>query len=125
MASLNLLILPMQGYTAAERAEAISAELFAISRPVSVRQADDVSQYLFGWLEHPTEDKAVLQGIDGYKIRVHPEKNISKLITLLPDLTPSEIQQRGNYINSVQSFEFQQMLPSNATIITDLSDYEK
>jgi hypothetical protein len=115
----------MQGYTAAERAAAISAELFAISRPVTVRELEDVSAYLFGWVAHPTEDKAVLQGNEGYVIRVHPERNVSKLITLFPDLTPSEIQQLGNYINSVQNFEFQHILPSTATILTDeeLNEY--
>ena len=115
----------MQGYTAAERAEAISAELFAISRPVSVRTEIDETNYLFGWVKHPTEDKAVLQGIEGYKISVHPEKKISNLIALFPELNPTEIAQLTGYINSVSSFEFQHILPSNATILTDeeLNEY--
>jgi hypothetical protein len=119
MASINLQVLPMQGYTAAERAEAISAELFAISRPLPVRELEDVSQYLFGWIAHPTEDKAVLQGVEGYVINVHPQKNINNLVALFPELTPTEVAQLTGYINSVSSFEFQHILPSNATILTE------
>jgi hypothetical protein len=125
MASLNLQILPTQGMTAAERAEAISAELFAISRPLPVREAEDVSQYLFGWIAHPTEDKAVLQCIEGYVINVHPQKNINNLVALFPELTPAEVAQLTGYINSVSSFEFQHVLPSNAVILTEqeMNDY--
>jgi hypothetical protein len=119
MIFINLQILPMKGYTAAERAEAISAELFAISRPLPVRELEDVSQYLFGWVAHPIEDKAVLQGIDDYVINVHPQKNINNLVALFPELTPTEVAQLTGYINSVSSFEFQYILPSNATILTD------
>jgi len=105
--------------TAAERAEAISAELFAISRPPQVRAAKDVSRYLFGWVKHPTDDVAVLQAQTDYVIRVHPDNNISGLVALFPDLSEQERDGLTAFIQSSQFFEFGQILPSNSTIISD------
>jgi len=116
---INLQILPTQGYTAAERAEAISAELFAISRPVVVRTATDQTNYLFGWVKHPTEDIAVLQAQTDYIIRVHPDNDISGLVALFPDLSEQERNGLTAFIQSSHFFEFGQILPSNSTIISD------
>ena len=49
-------VLPQAGLTSYERAEAISYELWAISRPPAIRNPDDVTTYLFGWVKHPTQD---------------------------------------------------------------------
>jgi hypothetical protein len=116
---IRVQILPTQGMTAAERAEAISAELFAISRPPQVRAAKDVSRYLFGWVKHPTDDVAVLQAQTDYVIRVHPDNNISGLVALFPDLSEQERDGLTAFIQSSQFFEFGQILPSNSTIISD------
>jgi len=123
---MNIQILPMPGYTAQQRAEAISEELFAISRPKSVKSPDDISNYLFGWITHKTEDKAILQGVFDYIIKVHPDKNIFNLTTLFPELSQSEIEGLTNYINSVNEFPFQNILPSNTVYVSDeeMDEYE-
>jgi len=109
----------MQGMTAAQRAEAISAELFAISRPLPVRDEADVSAWLFGWVAHPTEDKAVLQGIDDYVINVHPQNNLTNLIALMPDL-PAEVKQGLiQLIQNSETITFGQLLTGDETTYTD------
>ncbi len=46
-------VLPQAGLTSEQRAEAISYELWAISRPPAIRNPNDVTTYLFGWAKHP------------------------------------------------------------------------
>lgn len=111
-------ILPIPTLTAAERAQAISAELFAISRPPQVRHAADVSNYLFGWVAHPTEDEAVLFGQADYIIRVHPDNNINGLVALFPELSEAEKTALTTFISNSQSFSFSAILPSNTVIIS-------
>lgn len=125
MALLNLLIQPITGYTAEQRAAAISAELWAISRPPKVRQPQDVSAYLFGWIEHPTQDLAVLQGIDNYIIRVHPENDLSNLVALFPDLSAAERQGLAAFIAASNEFAFNAIIPSAATTLTDAEIIEQ
>ena len=119
MAYINLLIHPIAGYTAAQRVTEISAELWAISRPPKVRQPQDVSAYLFGWIEHPEQDLAVLQGIDNYIICVHPENDLSNLVALFPDLSAAERQGLAAFIAASNEFAFNAIIPSAATILTE------
>ena len=112
-------IAPITGYTATERAEAISAELFAISRPPQVRHEADVSIYLFGWTTHPTTGECVLHAQTDYKIWVHPQNNLTNLIALMPDL-PQEVQQGLiQLIQNSESITFAQLLTGLETTYTD------
>lgn len=119
MGLANLLIPPIQGMTATARAQAISAELFAISRPPQVRQPEDVSAYLFGWIEHHDQDLAVLMAIDNYIIAVHPDNDLSNLVALFPDLSEAEKQGLAAFIAASNEFAFNAIIPSAATILTE------
>jgi hypothetical protein len=112
-------ILPIPSHSAIERAAAISAELFAISRPQAVRDMEDVSNYLFGWQPHPTKDEAVLMGVANYQIKVHPQNNLTALMALFPALTLAEKAGLTAYIESSQLFPFQNILPSTTEILTE------
>jgi hypothetical protein len=115
---LYIQILANAGLTALDRAKAISAELFSISRPPAVRTATDQTNYLFAWAENAQGD-VVLMGIANQNIYVHPQNNVANLVGLFPELTPTEVAQLTGYINSVNSFEFQHILPSNTTFLTE------
>ena len=116
---LVLKILPIPTHNATERAEAISAELFAISRPPVVRAPEDVSNYLFGWHQNEADNFAVLFAQEDYWISVHPQNNLTNLIALFPDLSTQEIQALTNFIQNSSAFPFQAILPSNTEILTD------
>ena len=116
---INLNIGAIQGYTATERAQAISAELFAISRPPRVRQPEDVSTYLFGWQTHPTTGECVLIADKDYVIRVHPQNNLNNLIALMPDLPQAVKDGLEALIKNSQSITFGQLLIGNETILTN------
>jgi hypothetical protein len=124
--NINLQILPTLGYSSQERAMLISEELFAISRPKSVKSLDDVSNYLFGWVTHKSEDISVLNAISDYIIKVHPDNDITKLVSLFPELSSGEKENLTNYITNTNEFPFSNILPSNSVFISDedLEDYE-
>jgi predicted nucleotidyltransferase len=119
MAHINLNISLIQGYTATERAQAISAELFAITRPPNLRNADDVSLYLFGWITRPTTGEAVLQADSDYVINVHPQNNLNNLIALMPDLPQAVKDYLVDLIQNNQTITFGQLLIGNETILTN------
>lgn len=113
---VKLLIHPIQGMTALQRAEAISAELYAISQPPKLRQPEAATSYLFSWEE--IEAGVVLNGDVDYVIPVHPAKDLAPLVALFPDLSQQEKEQLTAYINNSQSFKFGDIIPSGATIVT-------
>ena len=118
-------VLPQAGLTSEQRAEAISYELWAISRPPAIRNPNDVTTYLFGWVKHPTQDPAYTEVVDtaldvelDYNIIVHPENNLTNLIALFPELTQPEKDGLAAYIESQQSFLFQSIVPQDVTVFT-------
>jgi hypothetical protein len=95
-------VLPQAGLTSEQRAEAISYELWAISRPPAIRNPNDVTTYLFGWVKHPTQDSTYPEIVNtalevdlNYNIIVHPENNLTNLIALFPELSQAERDEIG------------------------------
>ena len=118
-------VLPQAGLTSEQRAEAISYELWAISRPPQVRNPNDVTTYLFGWVKHPTQDPAYTDVVNtaldvelDYSIIVHPENNLTNLIALFPELSQQEKDGLAAFIESQQSFQFQYIIPQETTVFT-------
>lgn len=119
MAQVFFKISAIESLTAEERVEQISAELFSISRPPKVRNANDVSAYLFGWQIHPTTGEAVLIADTDYIIKVHPENDLAKLVSLFPTLSEEEKNGLAFYINSHQSFRFEDIIPQATEVLTE------
>jgi hypothetical protein len=118
-------VLPQAGLTSEQRAEAISYELWAISRPPAIRNPNDVTTYLFGWVKHPTQDSAYTDIVNtalevdlNYNIIVHPENNLTNLIALFPELSQAERDGLAAFIESQQSFPFQYIIPQGTTVFT-------
>jgi hypothetical protein len=118
-------VLPQAGLTSEQRAEAISYELWAISRPPAIRNPNDVTTYLFGWVKHPTQDPAYTEFVNtalevelDYNIIVHPENNLTNLISLFPELSQAEKDALSGFIESQQSFEFRYIVPGGVTVYT-------
>jgi hypothetical protein len=118
-------VLPQAALTSEQRAEAISYELWAISRPPAIRNQNDVTTYLFGWVKHPTQDPTYTEFVNtalevelDYNIIVHPENNLTNLIALFPELSQAEKDALSGFIESQQSFEFRYIVPGGVTIYT-------
>lgn len=118
-------VLPQAGLTSEQRAEQISYELWAISRPPAIRDPNDVTTYIFGWVKHPTQDPGYTEivnaalGVDTtYNIVVHPENNLTNLIALFPELSQQERDTLAAYIESQQSFPFGNIIPHDVKVFT-------
>ena len=118
-------VLPQSGLTSYERAEAISYELWAISRPPAIRNPNDVTAYMFGWVKHPTQDPAYVEVVDtaldvdtAYNIIVHPDNNLTNLIALFPELSQAEKDGLAAYIENSASFQFMYIVPSGVKVYT-------
>jgi hypothetical protein len=118
-------VLPQAGLTSEQIAEAISYELWAISRPPAIRNPNDVTTYLFGWVKHPTQDSAYTDTVNAalmvdlnYNIIVHPDNNLTNLIALFPELSEAEKDGLASFIKSQQSFPFQYIIPQGTTVFT-------
>ena len=119
-------VLPQGGLTSQQRAETISYELWAISRPPAVRNPEDVTTYLFGWIKHPTKDptyidtvNAALQIDTNQVIYVHPDNDLTNLIALFPELSQAEKDGLAAFIKSQQMFLFKYIIPSDVTVFTE------
>lgn len=118
-------VVPQAGLTSEQRAEQISYELWAISRPPAVRNPNDVTTYMFGWAKHPTQDpnyvevvNAALSVDTSYNVIVHPENNLTNLVALFPELTQQEKDSLAAYIESQQSFPFANIIPQSVKVFT-------
>lgn len=115
MERINLRISAIQGYSAVERAEAISRELLKISRPSA--SEGDRSEFLFPWFNDGSNIVLLCQG--GYVVKVHPDHDLTQLKALLPEVTEVEKAALSAYVGSVDSFPFRNIIPTTATKIND------
>ena len=106
----------IDGMGAMERAEKISRELFYLSRPIEVREQTDRTQYLFDWVK--VNGFCFLVADPEMIIPVHPEKNLSNLMLLFPDMSDNVKTQLSAFIDSQQQFKFKYIIPPDATFAT-------
>ena len=109
---------PFGSWTSAERAALINEELFNLSRPITVKDQNDVTTKLFGEITHPTTGQVALQVDESYLIRIHPDKDISNLQNLFAQLTPEELGGLAAFLDSVPSVQFGQIIPSDSVVLT-------
>jgi hypothetical protein len=114
-------VLPQAGLTSEQRAIAISRELFRIQRPIDGQ--GDGTQYLFGWIKHPTKDSGYVDTVNvalqidtNQVIYVHPDNNLTNLIALFPELSQVEKDGLAAFIESQQMFLFKYIIPSDVTV---------
>ena len=124
MSAQYIKVLPQAGLTSEQRAIAISRELFRIQRPIDGQ--GDGTQYLFGWVKHPTKDSgyvdtvnAALQIDTNQIIYVHPDNDLTNLIALFPELSQAERDGLAAFIESQQMFLFKYIIPSDVTVFDE------
>ena len=116
-------VTPQLDLTSEQRAEAISYELWAISRPPQVRNPNDVTSYLFSWVKYadggsdakylPSVVDTALDVDPAYLIVVHPENNLTNLIALFPELSEMERAMLAGFIQSQSAFPFGYIIPQD------------
>lgn len=113
-------IIPKAGLTSQERADEINAELYDISRPDSV-SSGDTTNAMFS-VVHKEGLNSIMIATNAF-IPVHPDKDLTRLIELFPDLSEAEIAGLSGYIDSQKGIHFFDILPSNTKEITK-EDFE-
>jgi len=116
--TIYLPVVPRLGLTSHERGLAISRELFNLSVPRHLQVAGAASFLLEVRQNDSDPDEWALVGDHDHEILVHPERDVTALVSLFPQLSEEERSQLTYYIASSDSVTFGNLLPSDATQLT-------
>ena len=117
--TIYLPVVPRLGLTSQERGQAISRELFNLTLPRHLQPPGQTSIYALGLIENASNaGQWALVGDHEQVILVHPERDVTALVSLFPQLSEEERSQLTYYIASSDSVTFGNLLPSDATVLT-------
>jgi hypothetical protein len=117
--TIYLPVVPRLGLTSQERGEAISRELFNLTLPRHLQRPDQTSTYALARIENASSPgEWAIVGDHDEIIRVHPQRDVTALVALFPQLSEEERSQLTYYIASNDSVQFGNLLPSDATVLT-------
>jgi hypothetical protein len=117
--TIYLPVVPRLGLTSEERGKAISAELFNLTLPRHLQPPGQTSMYALGLIENASNaGQWALVGDHDHVIAVHPERDVTALVSLFPQLSEEERSQLTYYIATSDSVTFGNLLPSDSTQLT-------
>jgi hypothetical protein len=100
--------------TAAQKAEMISREMYKMSRPNP--HPDDVTLYLFGWVEHPVGNMAALEIDEDLDLPISPQANQTALMQMFSKAAnPQAVAELNKKIdeNKGKKVKVKDVLPAN------------
>ena len=112
-----IIIKPIDGYDSKQRCEAINKELWHISRPLEIKEEDDVTSKLFSEIDL-TSGEYSLHIDEDYEIVVNDSLNVDALVALFPELTEVEKNGLVAYIENSESFLFKNIIPQGTNLYT-------
>jgi len=119
MSTIYLPVVPRLGLTSQQRGEAISRELFNLTLPRHLRDDEQSSAMLLPMIENESNaGEWAVYADTAMVITVHPERDVTALVSLFPQLSETERSQLTYYIASNDSVTFGNLLPSDATVLT-------
>jgi hypothetical protein len=101
MATVYLPVEPQLDMTSAERAEAIDREVWRLRRPLSVQSPNDVTQFYYPRITHPTTGEVAVVGDTTEQVKIHPDVDLTDLLALLPEV-PQEEKGRARHVHRCQ-----------------------
>lgn len=111
-----VLILQEGLLTSAQRAEAISRELYNVTRPLSIQEPYEAAYNYAPIIYHPITGDAALMVDPKHLIFVHEQATLEKLTALFPELTEDIRFALTSMAWQLRSFTFESILPPTATI---------
>lgn len=111
-----IIVLPQGTLSSAQRAEAISRELYCITTPRAIQEQYQSTGQVFGIVKHPDGVQTALQVSTDYVIPVHPLATLERLVALFPELTEQERLNLQSYIFANKAFPFGNIIPSTTTV---------
>lgn len=119
MATIILPVVPRLSLTSEQRGFAISRELFNLTVPKHVQPPGQMSTLLLEVIQNDSDpDEWGLVGESDMTIRVHPERDVTALVSLFPQLSEEERSALTFYIATNDSVTFGNLLPSDSTQLT-------
>ena len=118
--------LPVQetipGMTSAERAEAIDREVWRLRRPLSVQSPNDVTQFYYPRITHPTTGQVAIVGDTDENVKIHPDVDLTNLRALLPEVPQVEKDGLVAFIDANRggTVPFGQLIPSTSEQLTEV-----
>ena len=117
--TIYLPVVPRLGLTSEERGQAISRELFNLTLPRHLQPPGQTSIYALGLIENASNaGQWALVGDHDHVIKIHPERDVTALVSLFPQLSEEERSQLTYHISTSDSVMFGDLLPSDATVLT-------
>ena len=117
--TIYLPVVPRLGLTSEERGRAINRELFNLTLPRHLQSPGQTSIYALGMIENASNaGQWALVGDHDHVIDIHPERDVTALVSLFPQLSEEERSQLTYYITTSDSVTFGNLLPSDATVLT-------
>ena len=110
------------GMDSAERAEAIDREVWRLRRPLSVQSPQDITQFYYPRITHPTTGQVAIVGDTTEEIYINPLVDLTDLLALLPEVPQEEKDGLVMFIdaNKGGSVPFGQLIPSTSTQLTEV-----
>jgi hypothetical protein len=119
MATVYLPVTPRLNLTSQQRAQGISQELYNLKLPKVLHGEGHVTTQLLGLIQHPETEQWACVGDTELAIKVHPQRDITALVSLFPQLTTEERAGMTYYIATNDVVLFQYLMPSDAEILTE------
>ena len=122
MATVYLPVEPQLGMTSAERAEAIDREVWRLRRPLSVQSPNDITQFYYPRITHPTTGQVAIVGQTDEEVKIHPDVDLTDLLALLPEVPQAEKDGLVMFIDANRggTVPFGQLIPSTSTQLTQV-----
>ena len=118
MSTVYLPVQPRLNLTSEQRARGISQELYNLKVPKHLHEPGRVTTELLGLIEHPTTGQWACVGDTTLAIAVHPQRDVTALVSLFPQLTAEERAAMTYYIATNEVVYFQYLMPSDAEQLT-------
>jgi len=118
MSTVYLPVTERINLTSEQRAKGISKELYNLKLPKHLHEPGRTTTMLLACIQHPETGQWACVGDSELAINVHPERDVTALVALFPQLTTDERSAMTYYITTNEVVMFQYLMPSDSEVLT-------
>lgn len=118
MSTVYLPVTERINLTSEQRAKGISRELYNLKLPKHLHEPGRTTTMLLATIQHPETGQWACVGDSELAITVHPERDVTALVALFPQLTTDERSAMTYYITTSDVVMFQYLMPSDSEVLT-------
>lgn len=110
---------PRISLTSQQRAVGISVELYNLKQPKHLQEPGQVTTQMLPVVQHPSTMQWACIAETDLQIAVNPERDVTALVALFPQLSTEERAQMTYYISTSPVVVFSYLMPSDAEVLTE------